>query len=420
MKAFMNWLANSFAPKMKEICSKPWIAAVSSSMQKVIPFILTGSLIYFYNVFRSYIPELPNLGPIADYSFGLISLTLAFVVGQQCMEKLNKPFYTTNCGLVAIAVFIMFIMPTTDANFNMIIPGGRMGATGIAVGLFAGLFTAIIFNLYSKLHVLENSTSIPDFVSGWINNIIPTVICLGISMVLTVQLQIDIFECIIWVFSPLASFGQTLPGFILLCFIPAVLYSMGISSWLFGAVATPIYLAGIQANIDAVAAGQAATNIATSETVFTAALITMGGMGATLGLNVLMMFSKSVKLKTLGRIFIGPSIFNINEPIMFGAAVVFNPILMLPVWINSIVGPAIVYIVMSLGWLNIPATLNQVGQVPVPISTVMITQDMRGVLWAAVLFIVYLVIWYPFFKVYEKECLAEEAVEAAGVVENKE
>ena len=55
MKMFMNWLANTFAPKMNEICSRPWIAAVSSSMQKVIPFILTGSLIYFYNVFKSYI-----------------------------------------------------------------------------------------------------------------------------------------------------------------------------------------------------------------------------------------------------------------------------------------------------------------------------------------------------------------------------
>ena len=52
---------------------------------------------------------------------------------------------------------------------------------------------------------------------------------------------------------------------------------------------------------------------------------------------------------------------------MFGAPVVFNPLLMLPMWLNSIVGPAIVYIVMSLGWLNIPATLNQVGQVPVPV-----------------------------------------------------
>ena len=63
-----------FAPKMNEICSKPWIAAVSSSMQKIIPFILTGSVIYFYNVFRSYLPALPDLGMIADYSFGLISL----------------------------------------------------------------------------------------------------------------------------------------------------------------------------------------------------------------------------------------------------------------------------------------------------------------------------------------------------------
>lgn len=419
MKKFMAWLADSFAPKMNALCSRPWIAAVSSSMQKVIPFILTGSLIYFYNVFRSYIDFLPDLGPIADYSFGLISLILAFVVGQQCMEKLNKPFYTTNCGLVAIAVFLMFIMPTVDEAGNMVITGGRMGATGIAVGLFAGLFTSIIFNLYSKLHILENSTAIPDFVSGWINYILPTVLCLGISMILTMNLHVDIFEFVVWVFSPLASFGQTMPGFILLCFIPAVLYTMGISSWLFGAVSTPIFLAGIQANIDAVAAGGAATNIATSETVFTAALITMGGMGATLGLNVLMCGSKSTKLKTLGRIFIGPSIFNINEPVMFGAPIVFNPILMVPVWINSIVGSAFVYIIMRMGLLNIPATLNQVGQVPVPISTVMITQDMRGILWAIVLFVIYLFIWYPFFKVYERECLEEEAKEAQAVQEKE-
>lgn len=414
MKTIMDWLANSFAPKMNQLCSRPWISAVSSSMQKVIPFILTGSLIYFYDVFRSYIPALPNLGVIADYSFGLISLTLAFVVGQQVMEKLNKPFYTTNCGLVAIAVFLMFIMPQTDAAGNMVILGGRMGATGIAVGLFAGLFTSIIFNLYSKLHVLENSTSIPDFVSGWINYIFPTIIALGISMILTKNLNVDIFEFVVWIFSPLASFGQTMPGFILLCFIPVVLYSMGISSWLFGAVSTPIYLAGIQANIDAVASGGIATNIATSEAIFTAALITMGGMGATLGLNILMLFSKSRKLKTLGKIFIGPSIFNINEPIMFGGPVVFNPILMVPMWINGIVGPAIVYVIMSIGWLNIPATLNQVGQVPVPISTVMITQDLRGVLWAAVLFIIYMLIWYPFFKVFEKQCIVEEQAEEAA------
>lgn len=415
MKKMMDWLAKSFAPKMNKLCSRPWIAAISAAMQKVIPFILTGSLIFFYNVFRSYLPVLPDLGVIADYSFGLISLIIAFMVAQQCMEKLGKPFYTTNCGIVAIAMFIMFIMPETDAAGNMVIIGGRMGATGIAVGLFAGIFTSIIFNLYSKLHILENSTSIPDFVSGWINYILPTVACLGIGMVLTKFMGFDIFEIVLWVFSPLASFGQTLPGFILICFCPAFLYSMGISSWLFGAITTPIFLAGIQANIDAVAAGGIATNIVTSETVFTAALITMGGMGATLGLNLLMMFSKSKRMKTLGRIFIGPSIFNINEPVMFGAPVVFNPLLMLPMWINSIVGPIVVYCAMHFGLLNIPSKLIQVGQVPVPFSTVMITEDMRGILWAAILFVLYLLIWFPFFKVYEKQVMIED-----GELESKE
>jgi len=404
----MDWLSNSFAPKMNEICSRPWISAISSAMQKIIPFILTGSLIYFYNVFRSYITVLPDLGIIADYSFGLISLILAFVMAQQCMEKLNHPLYTTNAGLVSMAIFIMFIMPITDDAGNMIINQSRLGATGIAVGMAAGLFTSIIFHLYAKLNFLKDSTAIPDFVSGWINNIIPTLITLGISMILVFKLNVDIFEAILFIFSPIANFGQTLPGFILVCLIPAFLYTMGISSWLFGAISTPIYLAGIQANIDAVAAGGVATNIVTSETVFTAALITMGGMGATLGLNILMMRSKSKKLRTLGKIFIGPSIFNINEPVMFGAPVVFNPLLMLPMWINSITGPVVVWIAMSTGLLNIPSKMIQVGQVPAPVSTVMITEDWRSILWYIVLFVIYLATWYPFFKVYERQVLAEE------------
>jgi len=408
MKKFMDWLSNSFAPKMNEICSRPWISAISSAMQKIIPFILTGSLIYFYNVFRSYITVLPDLGIIADYSFGLISLILAFVMAQQCMEKLNHPLYTTNAGLVSMAIFIMFIMPITDDAGNMIINQSRLGATGIAVGMAAGLFTSIIFHLYAKLNFLKDSTAIPDFVSGWINNIIPTLITLGISMILVFKLNVDIFEAILFIFSPIANFGQTLPGFILVCLIPAFLYTMGISSWLFGAISTPIYLAGIQANIDAVAAGGVATNIVTSETVFTAALITMGGMGATLGLNILMMRSKSKKLRTLGKIFIGPSIFNINEPVMFGAPVGFNPLLMLPMWINSITGPVVVWIAMSTGLLNIPSKMIQVGQVPAPVSTVMITEDWRGIIWYIVLFVIYLATWYPFFKVYERQVLAEE------------
>lgn len=412
MNRFMNWLSVSFAPSMNRLCARPWIAAVSSAMQKIIPFILTGSVIYFYNVFRSYLSVLPDLGTIADYSFGLISLILAFVMAQQCMEKLNHPLYTTNAGLVSVAVFMMFVMPETTEEGNMVLVQSRLGATGIAVGVVAGLFVSIIFHNYGKLNILKDSTSIPDFVTDWINNIIPTLITLAIGMVLVFKLHFNVFDAVLFIFKPIASFGQTLPGFILCCLCPAVLYTMGVSSWLFGAVTTPIFLAGIQANIDAVAAGGVAANIVTSEVCFTSALITMGGMGATLTLNLLMIFSKSKKLRTLGKIFIGPSIFNINEPVMFGAPIVFNPLLMLPMWINTITGPLVVWFAMRSGLLKIPAKLIQVGQIPAPFSSVMITEDWRAIIWYVILFAIYLATWYPFFKVYEKQVLAEENIAA--------
>ncbi|MBC2256838.1 PTS sugar transporter subunit IIC [Listeria booriae] len=411
MKRFMSWLSDVFAPKMRKITGRPWIAAVSSAMQKLIPFILTGSLIFFYNVFRSYIPALPDLGKIADYSFGLIGLITAFMMTNQAMEKLKHPGYTINASIVSICVFMMFIRPEF-LDGSMTFEFGRLGPTGILVGMITGLFVAIVFNLYAKLKFLKNS-SIPDFVVEWIHNILPTLVCLGIGAAVVFYANIDIFSFIIWLFSPLQSFGQTLPGFILICFIPAFFYSMGISSWLFGAVTTPIFLSGIAANIDAVNAGLPATNIVTSETVFTAALITMGGMGATLGLNVLMLFSKSRDLRTIGRICIAPSLFNINEPVMFSGPVVMNPMLMLPMWINSITGPIIIWIVMRTGLLNIPSQLIQVGQIPAPFSSVMVTGDWRAVIVYILLFAMYFVTWYPFFKVYERERMMTEEAKVA-------
>ena len=110
----------------------------------------------------------------------------------------------------------------------------------------------------------------------------------------------------------------------------------------------------------------------------------------------------------LGRVFLVPSIFNINEPLMYGAKVVFNPLLMIPAWINAIIGPVYVWVIMSLGLLNIPAQMMEIGQVPAPISSVLATQDMRAVLWWVILFLIYGIIWYPFFKVYEKQKIQEE------------
>ncbi len=409
MNGLMIWLSDVFAPKARKVFANPWIDAVASTMKKVLPFILTGSLIFFYNVFRSYLAFLPDLSVIANFTFGLLAVFVVFIVTHEAMIKLDHGQYQINASLTAIAAYLLLCKPqVVDGVFQ--IANGRIGAAGIMFALVVGIYVAVVFHFYAKLHVLENNMALPDFVSEWINNIIPITITLGIAMILGNVLGLDFYQLIVNLFMPLQKGAQTLPGFIMICFVPVIFYSMGISSWVFNAVTTPIFMAAIAENIAAVANGGAPLNIATSEAVFTAALITMGGRGGTLPLNVLMLKSKSKKLRTMGKICIGPSVFNINEPLMFGAPVVFNPLLMLPIWINSIIGPAIVWLTMHFGLLNIPSKMIQVGQIPAPFSSVMITEDWRAVPLYIALFALYLVIWYPFYKVYEKQCMEEEAV----------
>ena len=205
------------------------------------------------------------------------------------------------------------------------------------------------------------------------------------------------------------NFLQSFPGFVLLAFLQSFFFTLGISPWVWGAVRTPVFAAGIAANIEAVAAGLAPQYIVTYEVMFTIGLLTLGGQGSPLPLVVMMLRSKSKKLRQFARVTVGPAIFNISEPIMYGLPIVFNPIMMIPMWINPIVGSCLLWVIFRTGLLNIPAISLQTGSLPAPITTVMICQDWRGILWWVVFFVIYAVIWYPFYKAYERQVLAEEA-----------
>ncbi len=407
MKKLMRFLSENFAPKANAFFSKPWLSGLSSGMQKIIPFVLIGSLMYLYNVPASYIPALPDLGPILNYSFGLISIIVAFMIASQCMEKLNHPLYVVNAGITAICVTMMALTPVGEQSDSLSAMLRNMGPTGVAVGMIVGLVVAIIFHNWGKLRFLQDS-SIPDFVTGWINTLVPAFLSLALAMILIFKLHIDVLSTIQALFVPLFQFGQTLPGAIIMFVIPVIFYTMGVSSWMFTSIWMPILMTGTQMNIDAVAKGLAPTAVFSTETVFTLGFMGMGGMCCTLALNLLMVFSKSKQMRTLGRVFLVPSIFNINEPVMFGAPVVFNPILMLPAWLTTVVGPIYVWVIMKTGLLNIPAKMINIGQLPAPIGSVLVTEDLRALLWWIVLLGIYLLIWYPFFKVYEKQKLEEE------------
>lgn len=414
MSKIMDWLENKFAPAMSKITQNPWVSALSGSMMKILPIIMTGSLIFFYNVFRSWIPALPDLGGVLQFTFQLTSLILTFLVANQLMEKLGHTRYVLNAGLTAIIVFLIAIKPTISDDNIFSVGFDRFGPTGMFVALVVGVLVSVVYHIYAKLHILEDSVTIPDFVCEWINQILPMFVCVLVGTIISNNLNVDMYQVISAVFSPLEHLGRTLPGLIIMMMAISFLYSMGISTWFLGTFTTPILMAGTAANLAQVAAGQTATNIVCYETIYLLSLMTLGGQGCTLTLNAHMLLSKSKRLKSLGKVCIGPSIFNINEPVVFGAPIVFNPILMLPMWINTLVSAVIIWFVMSWGWLAVPAASVTTGQIPAPIGYIIVTGDWRAIIFWVLIFVVTFLIWKPFFKVYEKQVMKEEAEEEAA------
>lgn len=202
----------------------------------------------------------------------------------------------------------------------------------------------------------------------------------------------------------------------LLYFIGAFLYSFGMSAWILFPLVYPLQLQGIQENVELAAAGQDPTNINTYEVLFSGwvGIGGIGGIGATLPLVIMMAFmARSQRLKAIGRVSLVPSIFNINEPVVFGAPIAFNPILMVPFWINSIIPPALVYGALYWGLADIPSKVYQLWYTPFPISTWIVSPGVAGLLLFAFIFALATAVWLPFLRIYDLQVLEEERVEAA-------
>lgn len=407
MKKFMHWLENTLAPAADKIMSNPVLDALAGAMKLSVPFILTGSVVYLYNVILTYVKWLPDINAIANYSFGIIGIIVSFYFGYSLLNNLKLDSASISGGILSVCLMIFVSVPVGKKVDSLSVFISNIGPTGMLVGLICGGFAGFIIWLWSKVHFLEES-SIPSFVVNWLNVVIPNVLALGIVLILINGLKMDIFTIITEWIKPINNIAQTLPGFVLLCFIPAFFYTMGISPWLTYGVISVILLNGSAANMAAVKAGLTPTNITNYEAVYTCALVTMGGSCNTLVLNIMMLLSKSKQLKVLGRVCIVPSIFNINEPVVF-STVVFNPLLMIPGWITALIGPIIYYLVCQFGLLNLPIVSIVTGQIPAPFSTWLVTGDIRAFLWYVILFVIYWMIYYPFFKVYEKEKMQKES-----------
>ena len=407
MEKFMNWMSDVVAPKMENLTNNAWLSAMQKAIIKTLPMVLVGSLITVYNVIRNFIPTLPVLSSISSYTFGLISLFMVFLIPYYVLELKKNNKMKIIAGFTGIALFMILVNPEiTDAGY--IYQFSAFGAGGMFVAIVAGLFTAFIMNLYQKFTFFKEDSVMPDFVKEWFDSMLPIATVVLIGWLLVIQLGFDMYTAIVNFFSPLNAIAQSPVGMILLYLIPTILYSMGISGWVFQPIINPIVLVAITANAEAVASGLAATQPFTNEATY--AWLSLGGRGATLPLSIMLLFAASKRLKALGKAAIVPSVLNINEPIVFGC-VAWNPILMIPMWITAIVLPLITYLAQVTGLVVIPTEVFNMWYCPVFISSWLVNHSVSGLVLTAINLAVAALIYFPFFKAYDKQQLKLEMAE---------
>lgn len=409
MKKVIDWMTNVFGPKASKFARNPWIAAIQETMVATMPVMLISSFITIISIINEYVPGFPDFSFISTYTMGLSSIMVAVLLPTFILEKLRLPKYKRQAGFMAVALLFAMSQAGIDENGVFGIASDRVNASGMFVAIVAGLFVAFVMKLFSKKSLFKKDTQMPKFLVDSFDSMAPIIILMVIAYILCYVLKLDVYALVNTALSPLVNIAQSLPGIVLIMFLMAFFYSFGLSPWLL----TPIYytvgMDAIAKNAAAVAAGGKASLILTNETL--GGWIWLGGTGCTLTLCILfMVVCKSAKLKGLGRTCIIPGIFNINEPIVFGS-VVFNPLLMIPMWINPIIVTVITYVVMKIGLVTIPSQSFLLWYMPIPIQTYLTNHDFRGVILVLLLLVITTVIWYPFVKAYDKQCLEEEQAE---------
>ncbi len=399
----MDWLENSFAPKLQKVTNYTWVVVIKDALMQILPFILVGSIFCCLAIVNG------SFWTPFGWTMSKISLMVAFLVPFNYCEKKRFRKQRILAGITGLILFMIFINPETLEEAGQ--GHALYGANGMFVAIFAGIISGLVFGAFAKFSFFKEDSVIPDFVRQWFDSLLPIALLVLGGWVLVDILGLDIAGTIQKVFEPLGRIANSFPGMVLICFLYCFIYSMGISTWVLTPMSEPIKVQNIANNLALVAAGTATIqNLSIfTETCLYTCYLWIGGIGATLSLVILMCFSKSKELNALGKACLLPGILNINEPVIFGA-VAWNPLLMIPMWLQGIVLSAMTWIFTKvIPFAKIPRIQFELWYCPYPISTWISTQGhIPSIIFVLAQFAVSMLIWFPFFKAYERVKLKEE------------
>ncbi len=421
MNALISWIEKG-KPFFEKISRNIYLRAIRDGFIAGMPVILFSSIFiliaYVPNAFGfRWSPEMEKiLMTPYNYSMGILGLFVAGTTAKALTDSINRSMESTNqinylsTMLAAIIGFIiMAAEPAEGGGFLT----GFMGTKGLLTAFIAAFVTVNVYKVCVRNNVsIKMPDEVPPNISQVFKDLIPFTLSILILYLAELAVHsimgVNMAESIGTLLAPLFRAADGYLGITIIFGAYAFFWFVGIHgpSIVEPAIAAITY-ANVETNLQLLQAGMHADKVLTSGTQMF--IVTMGGTGATLVVPFMFMWlTKSKRNRAIGRASAVPTFFGVNEPILFGAPIVLNPIFFIPFIFAPIVNVWIFKFFIDVFGMN-SFTANLPWTTPAPLGLILGTNfQFLSFVLAILLIVVDVLIYYPFVKVYDEQILEEE------------
>ena len=413
-------------PFFDKVARNKYLKAIKDGFISSMPIILFSSIFlliaYVPNVFGFYWSkeiETIIMKPY-NYSMGILAIAVAATTTKHFTDTLNREMPANNqinsisTMICAICGFLILSSDALEGGFASEFMGSK--------GLLTAFMTAFVVGGIYKFCIKRNITikmpeQVPPNLSQTFKDVIPFAFSMIIIWLFDYLFRMATGICfakgVIQVFQPLFSAADGYVGLALIYGAMSLFWFIGVHgpSIVEPAISAALVL-NMSTNLAAVQAGQHADKVLTLGAQYF--VVCLGGTGATLVICLMFAFlSKSKELKAIGKASSIPVLFNVNEPFLFGAPIVLNPMLLIPFIVIPLVLATIAWVATAMHLVNCAVTIAP-WTLPGPIGAYLACGgDWRAAVLNIILIVISVVLYYPFFKMYDKELLEEEKAKEA-------
>lgn len=408
-------------PFFDKVARNRYLKAIKDGFISCMPIIIFSSIFlliaYVPNIFGFYwSPEIEKIITKSyNYSMGILAVAVAATTTKHFTDTLNRDLPENNqinsLSTMTCAI-IGFMIMSVDA-----LEGGFSSAYMGSKGLLTAFIVSFVIDGVYKFCISRNITinmpeQVPPNLSQTFKDVIPfgaAIILLWLfDLIFRSVFEISFAEGIVTFLQPLFQAADGYLGLAIIFGAMSLFWFIGVHGpSIVEPAVSSILVLNLTTNLEAYQAGAHATKVLTLGAQHFA--VTFGGTGATLVITLMFAFmAKSKELRAVGRASSIPVLFNVNEPFLFGAPIVLNPVFFVPfvfapvanIWLLKIF---VDYLGMNGFIYDLPWTT------PAPIGVILgLGMGVMPVIYLLCIIAIDFIIYYPFFKVYDNQKVEEE------------